>query len=118
MFNFTKVLRSFKFAGAGVRDLFRYENNARVHLMAAIAVTVAGIYFGLSRIEWALIGLAIGGVCAAEAFNTALEKLCDLVSPGYHPQVKSIKDLAAGGVLLATLAAIVVGVCIFGSRIF
>ncbi|MEZ4904023.1 MAG: diacylglycerol kinase family protein [Spirosomataceae bacterium] len=111
------MLRSFGYAIDGLRALFRSENNARFHLVAAIIVVLMSIWFRLNTTEWVFIVLAIGNVWAAEAFNTALEKLCDLVSPAYHPQVKAIKDLAAAGVLLIAIVAVVVGVIIFGQKL-
>jgi diacylglycerol kinase len=117
MINIRKMLRSFGYAFEGVTALFRHENNARFHLLAAIGVLLTGIGFDIDSKEWALIVLAIGGVWAAEAFNTALEKLCDLVSPDVHPQIKAIKDLAAAGVLIMAGAAVVIGLLIFGEKI-
>ncbi len=111
--NFRKAARSFRFAGKGILDLFFFENNARIHLSAAVAVMVAGVYFHLSTTEWALILTQIVLVWVAEAFNTALEKLSDAVSLDYHPLIKSVKDLAAGGVLLAAICAAIVGGLVF-----
>lgn len=117
MINIRKMLRSFGYAFEGLLALFRYENNARFHLLGAIGVLLAGIGFDIDSKEWALIALAIGGVWAAEAFNTALEKLCDLVSPDFHPQIKTIKDLAAAGVLVVSGVALVIGVLVFGEKL-
>jgi len=117
MVNFRKMLRSFGYAINGLQALFRRENNARFHLLAGIVVVFTGILFKLNSTEWALVVLAIGGVWAAEAFNTALEKLCDLVSPEYHPQVKTIKDISAGGVLVMAIVAVVLGLIIFGQKL-
>ncbi|MPR33328.1 diacylglycerol kinase family protein [Salmonirosea aquatica] len=111
--DFRKALRSFRYAGKGIADLFIFENNARIHLFVAIAVLGAGFYFRLSPTEWALIVTQIALVWAAEAFNTALEKLADAVSPEYHPLIKSVKDLAAGGVLIVAISAAIVGALIF-----
>ena len=117
MINLRKVLRSFGFAGQGIVDLFRYENNAKVHLLLATLVILAGFCLGINQTEWAIILTQIGLVWAAEAFNTAIEKLCDFVSPGLHPQIKAIKDLSSGAVLILAITAVVVGVVIFGSRL-
>jgi len=111
--DFRKAARSFRYATQGIIDLFHYENNARIHLFAAIAVVSAGFYFQLSRTEWALAIMQIALVWAAEAFNTALEKLADAVSPEYHPLIKSVKDLAAGGVLILAISAVIVGTLLF-----
>ena len=117
MIDFRKVLRSFRFAGQGIVDLFRYENNAKVHLLIASLVFMAGFWLQLSRVEWAIILTQIGLVWAAEAFNTAIEKLCDFVSPGLHPQIKAIKDMSSGAVLILALAAVGVGLIILGGKL-
>lgn len=111
------MLRSFGYAINGLLALFRYENNAKFHLLAAGLAVFTGVLFRLNTFEWALIVVAIGGVWATEAFNTALEKLCNLVSPDFHPQVKAIKDLAAAAVLVMALVAFVIGLIIFGQKL-
>lgn len=108
-----RARRSFRHAIQGIIDLFRFENNARIHLLAAAAVLVAGFYFQLSITEWVLVVTQIALVWAAEAFNTALEKLADAVSSDYHPLIKAVKDLAAGAVLIVAISAVVVGFLIF-----
>ncbi|RYC68091.1 diacylglycerol kinase family protein [Spirosoma sordidisoli] len=117
MIDWQKVVRSFRFAGQGIVDLFRFENNARVHLLLAGLVVGAGLWLQLSRTEWAIIVTQIGLVWAAEAVNTAIEKLCDLVSPGYHPQIKAVKDLSSGAVLILAITAVVVGALILGGHL-
>ena len=117
MINGRKVLRSFRYAGQGIVDLFRYENNAKVHLLIAGLVIAAGWGLKLSRIEWAIVLTQIGLVWAAEAVNTAVEKLCDFVSPGLHPQIKAIKDLSSGAVLILAIIAVVVGLLVLGGRV-
>lgn len=112
-----KAIRSFRYAGAGVYSLFRYENNARIHLMACIVVVIAGVFFQISGTEWCLLVVQIGLVWAAEAFNTAIEKLADLVSADYHPVIKVVKDTAAAGVLLLAVSAVIVGGVIFIPKI-
>ena len=78
-----------------------------------IAVIAAGILFGIAKTEWLIIILTIGFVLAAEGFNTAIEKLCDHVSPAYHNTIKKVKDFAAAAVLLAAISAAVIGFLIF-----
>lgn len=118
MIDFRKVIRSFGFAGQGILDLFRFENNAKVHLLVAVLVLAGGFWLRLTPIEWTIILTQIGLVWAAEAFNTAIEKLCDFVSPGIHPQIKAIKDLSSGAVLILVIAAVLIGMLIFGTHLF
>jgi diacylglycerol kinase (ATP) len=104
---------SFVDAGRGLRALLD-EPNARIQLGAALAAIALGLWLGLAPREWALIVLAIGLVLAGEAFNTAVEALCDRVAPERHPLVAKAKDVAAGGVLIASLAAAVLGLLVLG----
>lgn len=112
-----KFLHSFGHAAHGVAAFFRSERNARVHLLAAVAVLIAGWTLRIDRWEWAAMGLAIGPVFAAELLNTAVERLCDVVMPERDPRIKTIKDLAAAGVLMAALSALAVGLLVLGPRI-
>jgi diacylglycerol kinase (ATP) len=88
------------------------------HAVATVAVLGAGYYVGLSTLEWALVALSVASVWAAELFNTAIETLTNLVSPGYHPLAGKAKDVAAGAVLLAALGALVVGGLVFGPKVW
>ena len=106
-------LRSVGFALQGVQWLLCTQPNARVHLFATVAVILVGHYFGITRLEWALLVLAIGAVWTAEALNTAIEWAVDLVSPAHHPLAGKAKDVAAAGVLMASLMAAVVGAFVF-----
>jgi diacylglycerol kinase len=118
LFSVTKTLRSFRYAWHGIYLVIRYENNSRVHLLASVVAVVAGVVLGLNPLEWALILMQIGLVWAAETFNTALEKLVDLVSPEYHPLAGKVKDIAAGAVLIVSLMSVAVGGIILGSRVY
>ncbi|GGC00786.1 diacylglycerol kinase family protein [Dyadobacter sediminis] len=111
--NILKAVRSFRYAGVGIYNLFRYENNARIHLLACIFVVIAGVFFDISSAEWSLLVIQIGLVWSAEAVNTAVEKLADVVSPEYHPGIKVVKDTAAAAVLILAISAVIVGGIIF-----
>lgn len=108
---------SFAHAGRGVWEMLRTERNARIHAVVTLVVIGAGWACGLDRLEWAAVALACGLVWGAEALNTAVEGLVDMVSPEHLPAAGRVKDLAAGGVLLATGAACAVGVLVFGPRL-
>ena len=109
---------SFGHALRGVGSALRSEVHLQLHAVATAAVLGVGLYFQLSPTEWALVALAVAGVWAAELFNTAIETLTNLVSPGYHPLAGRAKDVAAGAVLLAALGALAVGGCVFGPKIW
>jgi diacylglycerol kinase (ATP) len=104
---------SFVHAGRGLLALLE-EPNARIQLGIALAAILLGLWLGLAARDWALIVLAIGLVLAGEAANTAVEALCDRVAPEQHPLVAKAKDVAAGGVLIASVAAAVLGLLVLG----
>jgi diacylglycerol kinase len=109
-------IRSFRFAARGILAMLASEPNAKLHALATGVVIVAGLGFGIERGEWLAVVLSIGAVWTAEGFNTAFEALCDVASPDRHPQVERSKDVAAGAVLLAALAALAVALIVFGPR--
>lgn len=108
-----KRIDSFRFAFKGLADLFISQPNARIHGVATIIALTLGAILGLSKIEWCLVVLCIFAVLAAEAFNTALEYLTDLVSPEYHVLAGKTKDVAAAGVLLTAFGAFIIGTIIY-----
>jgi diacylglycerol kinase len=110
-------MSSFRFAARGIAAMLTSEPNARIHAIATALVLAAGFGFGIERGEWLAIALAIGAVWTAEGFNTAFEALCDVASPDHHPRVERAKDVAAGAVLLAALAALAVAWIVFGPRV-
>lgn len=106
-------IRSIGYAAQGIATLLRTEPNARLHLGATLAVVATGLWLHVAAVDWRWLGLAVALVWMAEALNTAIEGLCDLVHPGFHPQIKRIKDVAAGGVLIAALGAVWIGGSVF-----
>lgn len=107
-------LASFGYAFKGIATLVRTQRNAQIHLVATVIVVIAGFALDLTPKEWCLISFAVAGVWVAEALNTAIEFLADAAVPERHPLVGKAKDVAAGGVLIATVNAVVVGVLVLG----
>ena len=112
-YDLKKQLRSFGYAWKGIQSCVGKEQNLSFHLIAAMAVIIAGIVLGITRTEWIMVVMCIGTVIAAELFNTAIEKLVDLVSPERHPVAGQVKDIAAGAVLICAVAAAIIGLIIF-----
>jgi undecaprenol kinase/diacylglycerol kinase (ATP) len=113
----SKFFRSFKYALTGIATVFKEELNARVHLLAAMVAVVLGLVLKLAWFEWIVIIMVIGGVIAMELINTSIEALADLYSTDYNPNIKKIKDLAAGAVLVSAITALIVGLIIFLPKI-
>jgi diacylglycerol kinase (ATP) len=108
--------RSFVHAGRGCWRLTT-EPNARIHLLAMVCALLTAAALQLSAVEWALIVVAIASVLAAEAVNTALERLADALMPERHPLIGAAKDLGAGAVLITAVGAAIVGVLVLGPHV-
>lgn len=108
-----KFIRGFSYAIKGIWHAIATQLNFRVHLLAALVALFAGYALHISSGEWLWIALCIGMVLAAELINTAIELLTDLVSPGYDKKAGMVKDMAAAGVLITALTALVIGLIIF-----
>ena len=113
-----KFIQSLQFAIRGIITFLRNERNGQIQLVAAIIVVTLGLVFQIGAMEWLVVVLCITVVLTLEMINTAIEKLCDVVQPDYHPQIKIIKDIAAGAVLIAALGSVIAGAIIFVPKIF
>ncbi|WP_165044485.1 diacylglycerol kinase family protein [Dysgonomonas sp. ZJ709] len=117
-FSVRKRLRSFRYAFDGLRILFREEHNARIHLVVSICVILMGVVFNISVAEWLAICILIGLVFSLEIINSAIENLCDYISPQRHDIIKKVKDMAAAAVLVATIMSVVCGLIIFVPKLY
>ncbi len=112
-FSLVSRIKSFRYAFNGLRILLKEEHNFRIHLFALIVVLVTGYCVNLSTLEWGALVLAMGLVITAEIINTVLENMSDLIAPEKNPVIKKIKDIAAAGVLVSAITALLVGILIF-----
>jgi diacylglycerol kinase (ATP) len=117
-FSFRARANSFRFAWEGVYQFFSQEHNAWMHLAATIMAFGFALWLKISSHEMVALIIVTGFVWVAEIFNTAIEKIMDLISPGYDPKVKLIKDLAAAAVLTASFIALITGAIIFIPKFF
>lgn len=107
------LLKSLGNAFAGIGYFFTHERNGQIHLAVTLVVITAGLAFKIATAEWLLILLCIALVIGLEMFNSAIEKLCDMVQPNQHPTIKIIKDVSAAAVLWATIISVIIGLIIF-----
>lgn len=108
-----KHIDSFRYALTGLAIVWREERNFRVQVVFAVLVLLLASLLHLPALARALIVLVVVCVLTAEAFNTALEELCDKFSGSHDPHIAKIKDLSAAAVLIMSFGALVVGVIIF-----
>lgn len=112
----SKRANSFVYAFKGIFTMLGTQPNAVIHLVATVIVVSFGFYFGLKKWEWCAIIICMALVWIAEALNTAIEFVVNLVSPDYHPLAGKAKDVAAAAVLIAALFAVIVGLIIFAPK--
>lgn len=106
------------FAVAGIVHALRSEYSFRLQVLAACIVLASLAFLRPSPAWWAIIGLTVVLVLAAELFNTAIELLVDHLHPDQHPQIKLVKDCAAGAVLVISVGAIGVAVAFLCDHFF
>lgn len=108
------LARSFYFAFMGLAFLFRSQRNARIELGIGLVACALAAWVRVTRAEWTVLVFTIALVLILEGLNTAIEAAIDLASPDCHPLAKKSKDLAAGMVLIAAIASVLVGLLILG----
>jgi len=107
-------VRSFKYAFSGLHDILTTEHNAWIHAIFTIIIVTVALSLKIPFIEFVLIIIVITLVWVAEAFNTVLEIVVNMVSPRYSKVAKRAKDIAAGAVLVAAIGACIVGLILLG----
>lgn len=109
---------SFRNAFAGLGYTISTQRNAWIHSAVTIAVIGLAIWLRLAALEWAALVAAMGLVWVAELFNTSLETIIDLTSPEVHPLAARAKDVSAAAVMVAALAAALIGGFVFIPHLF
>jgi len=107
------IINSFKFAADGIKEAFQSERNMKVHFLLMILAIILGIILKLSSVEWGILIITIGLVLISEFINTSLEQIVDIVSPEKQEKARIAKDLAAAGVLVSAIVAVLVGIFLF-----
>ncbi len=111
-------IKSFGFATEGIFYSFQKGTHFKIHTAAAILVLILGLIYQIDAFEWLVIVLISSSVLAAEAINTAIEETCNLLNPESHALARIAKHCAAGGVLILSIAAVIIGLIIFLPKIF
>ncbi|MFV0606383.1 MAG: diacylglycerol kinase family protein [Niabella sp.] len=107
------ILKSFVFAFDGIKQAILTERNYKIHIVIALLAILFCNVLPVTRIEVMVVLLCIAMVMAFELMNTAIEKLCDLLHPNKHEQIKLVKDMCAAAVLVTSVTALLIGGIIF-----
>ncbi len=107
------LYKSFYAAFVGLYNAFKQERNIKIHVSAAVIISIIGLIVEINSWQWVAQTLVIGLVISLEMVNTAIEELTDLVSPEYSRIAGKVKDIAAGAVLFAAITSVIVGCLIY-----
>ncbi len=109
-----EYLRFFQYALDGLSYTLANHKSFVIQVVVAVIAVTMGALLGITRIEWLIMTVAIGGVLTAELFNTAAESILDYLEKKHNLNVRIAKDVAAAGVLVSAGVSIIVGILIFG----
>ncbi|MCW3076983.1 MAG: diacylglycerol kinase [Bacteroidetes bacterium] len=108
--------QSLTYALSGLKAALQESNFKLQSIMGLIAI-LCGFLFNISRMEWCFIIACCGLVLALELLNSAIERVCDTLTSDFNHNIKFIKDVCAGAVLIASGCAATIGFIIFGPYI-
>ncbi|AUC76168.1 diacylglycerol kinase [Olleya sp. Bg11-27] len=111
-------LKSVGYAFKGMLLLLKTEASIKIQFCIAIIMTIGGFYYEISSTEWIMQCFAIGLVMSVEGVNTAIEAIADFIHPEHHEKIGFIKDIAAGAVFIASIAASIIGLIIYIPKVF
>jgi diacylglycerol kinase len=104
--------QKFGHAVRGVKIAIRNESSLRVHWLVTIGVILTGMMLELTSTSWCLLTLCIVVVLMAEMFNTAIERVCQVITQEQNHQIRDALDISAGAVLLVAVGAVIVGILV------
>ncbi|MCM8783461.1 MAG: diacylglycerol kinase [Candidatus Omnitrophica bacterium] len=113
----SNLIESFNRAIEGFLHTLRFQRNMRIHFIVAGLVVVSALYLDFTRLELALLVTIVTFVLFAEMLNTIVESLLDIYKKDSDNLIKTIKDISAGSVLLASILAVGVGYLLFFNRV-
>lgn len=113
-YHFVKQLKSFSYAFSGLLSVLNTEGHMRFHLIMSIYVIVFAMkFYDFSSSQWAVLILTTSSVLVLEIINTAFERICDTITKEYNENIKYVKDIAAGAVLITAFTSVLVGIFLF-----
>ncbi|WP_308600364.1 diacylglycerol kinase family protein [uncultured Dysgonomonas sp.] len=117
-FSLKKRSKSALYALNGLRVLFLEEHNSRIHIAIVIVVVTGGFLLKISNTEWLAICILIALVFSLEIINSAIENICDYISPQWNEVIKKVKDLAAAAVFVSSVISVICGAIIFLPKLY
>lgn len=113
MLKFNRLIKSLKYAGQGLQKVFKEEQNFQIHVIIAVLVIAASLFFQIKIWEFIILLLLIAFVMILEIINSVFERFIDILKPRIHDYVKDIKDMGAAIVFIGSITAAIIGLMIF-----
>jgi diacylglycerol kinase len=113
MNSFQKLLKSFHYAGRGLKYVLKNEQNFQIEILGGLFVIILMFLFPTRNLEKIALFIVIFAVLVMELINTIFERVVDILKPRVHPYAQLVKDVMAAAVLLSSIGAVIVGVIIF-----
>lgn len=110
-------IKSFKYAFEGIFHALLHEPNFRIQVLIAVIAVGLGVHYKIQASEWGILILSMGALLSAEMINTVVEEFIDIFIKDQRPEIKVVKDIAAGFVLLAAVVASLIIFLIFGPKV-
>lgn len=110
-------MQSFIHAWRGIQHVFKHEKHFRIDVVVGVLVLFLGWYLEVSSTEFVILVAMVSMVLVLEMINSAVEYMIDLVKPRLSAQVKIIKDVSAGLVLIGAIGAAIIGILILGPEL-
>jgi diacylglycerol kinase (ATP) len=102
----------------GLYVAVRTQSSFTPHLLTAVAAIAAAAWLEVSPVEWCMVTLGVGIVLMAEVFNTSIEAMAKTFDRYPDDNIRDALDIASGGVFMAVLTAVVLGVIVFGPKLW
>ena len=112
------IHKSFRNAFRGIFLMIKSERNFQIECIAFLINLFLIYYLRLSSIDTALILIVSFSVLSAEIFNTAIERICDIIQPEFDRRIGFIKDISAGAVILMAIVSVITGILVYWKYIF
>lgn len=114
----TRFIDSVNCAIDGIIYTARTQKHMRRHFVVALALLLMVLLLRVSPLEFTVLTISVCFVLFAELLNTSIEVVVDMVTTEFSPLAKTAKDVAAGGVLIAAIGAVVMGTLVLSRYIF
>ena len=106
-FSIKSLLNVIKYSIEGFIHFYKYERSAILHLIVATVIILGSFSLEMKAVEWLFMIFILLTMLAIELLNTAIEAVCDLVSPEYNKLVKIAKDSASAATCSISIALII-----------